>query len=57
MRDFYDTKWSDTLATSKDDVAIRMAFATYNRASPSYPGHDMAIGVKMGSVKIIFTNR
>jgi len=55
--DFYNTQWSDTLATSRDGLAVSLSFYTFNRASPHYPGHDMAIGAKMGSVRAVFTNR
>lgn len=57
VKDFYQTHWSDTLTTSKDNIAIGLSFATFNRARSNYPGHDMAIGVKMGAVKVVFTNR
>jgi hypothetical protein len=57
VRDFYDSPWSDTLTTSQDDLAISLTFGTFNRARLNYPGHDMAIGVKMGAVRVAFTNR
>lgn len=39
------------------DLAVQLKLHTFNKESVDYPGYDLDIGVKVASLKTVFTNR